>query len=194
MRTRGGRTSSAPGFTFDRQPVAYSHMIEEVVAGLPRRGIVHSVFGAAANVLFPAGFMLSLNARSAPRMPNGLQLSAGAGAYPFSELRVGMHVLLGAQRLHIEAIGCSLDLSSCDRWDPCIQHPEHLNMEVVRQNGTRLAALLTGEAAAHEGGMVKGIDAEDEGWRRALKLETMFDIARYLCGRGVGLTPTGENM
>src|SRR6185312_600069 len=131
----------------------------------PQRGTIHSVFNAAANIIFPhpyydtkpaaepnrshskggadvgqgplwspsardahphydtnthGNFVLSLNAAATPRMPNGLQLSSPAGDFPFSALRVGMSVIFGAQRLHIEAIDCSLDLSQSPQWNPHI--------------------------------------------------------------------------
>src|SRR5579863_1361206 len=97
---------------------SYSAAIANAVVGSPRRGVVHSVFSAAANIVFPRDFVLSLNAAVGPRMPNGLQLAGRAPARErpyndslFLQMRPGMHVLLGAQRLHIEAIDCSLDLS-----------------------------------------------------------------------------------
>src|SRR5437588_215914 len=118
---------------------AYSACLAAAVCGAPQRGVVHSVFAAAANIAFPRGCVLSLNCASAPRMPNGVQLSAPAGAFPFSALRPGMPVLLGAQRLHTEAISCSLDLSMCDQWDAHIQRPEYIDMTVVKRNGEWLA-------------------------------------------------------
>src|SRR5204863_3168474 len=102
--------------------------------GQPQRGVMHSVFPAAANVTFPDGFVLSLNAVTSPCMPNGLQLSALPGAFPFPVLRAGMPVLFGAQRLLIEAVDCSLDLSCCSEWDPHIERPDQLDMKIVAKN------------------------------------------------------------
>ncbi|MFL5693183.1 MAG: hypothetical protein ACJ795_15400, partial [Ktedonobacteraceae bacterium] len=96
--------------------------------------MIHSVFRAAANILFAQDFVLSLNAATSPRMPNGLQLSPAAEGWPFSVLRVGMPVLFGAQRLHIEAIHFSLDLTNCSPWDPHIERPPELNMRIVVNN------------------------------------------------------------
>src|SRR5213080_3361619 len=110
---------------------SYSTCLAPAVAGALQRGTIHSVFQAAANITFPTGLVLSLNAANSPHMPNGLQLSTAGGAFPFSVLRVGMPVLLGTQRLHIEAADCSLDLSSCTRWNPHIERPEQLDMEMV---------------------------------------------------------------
>src|SRR5579875_3217131 len=63
--------------------LAYSEPIAEVIAGEVQRGEVHSVFSAAANLLFPNDFVLSLNARDGVALPNGLRLSASRGAFPF---------------------------------------------------------------------------------------------------------------
>src|SRR5579859_2310872 len=114
---------------------AYSSCIEAAVRGTARRGMAHSVFAAAANITFPGDFVLSLNALSSPCMPNGLQLSAHAGSLPFSALRPGMPVLFGAQRLLIEALDCSLDLSGCAQWNPRIVRPELLDLALVERNG-----------------------------------------------------------
>src|SRR5947209_20148583 len=88
--------------------ISYSTCITAAGQGEPQRGVAHSVFSAAANIAFPGGFILSLNAAISAHMPNGLQLSSQPGTYPFVALRPGMSVLLGAQRLFIEAIDCSL--------------------------------------------------------------------------------------
>ena len=153
---------------------AYSRCIAQAATGTPQRGSVHSVFAAAANILFPGEFVLSLNASVAPHLPNGLHLSAPAGAFPFSALRPGMSVLFGASRLHIEALACSLDLTTCPQWNPHIDHPSTLNLHTLKENGERLHKIVPYFA------------------------ETEFiDIphfARTLCGRGVGLTPTGDDV
>jgi len=119
--------------------IAYSTCLVEAVTGSARRGIVQSVFRAAANILFPDGFLLSLNAFDASRVPNSLQLSAPAGTFPFTDLRVGQPVLLGAKRLHIEALALSLDLTHCKQWNPKIIRLEQVNMAVIAKNGQWLA-------------------------------------------------------
>ncbi len=180
--------------------MAYSECIASMVAGEPQRGVVHSAFAGAANMLFPGAWMLSLNACTAPRMPNGLHLSARAGAFPFSALRAGMPVLLGAQRLHIEAIGCSLDLSQVPCWDPHIYRNEWMDMEIITHNAERLSDLVD-EGLPRSGILWTG--AGEQGDRQGAPLHiTVLDdglanpvvLARYLCGRGVGLTPAGDDM
>src|SRR5258707_11596730 len=123
---------------------SYSACIVAAARGVPQRGVIHSVFRAAANVLFAQGFVLSLNAATSPRMPNGLQLSSAAEDWPFSALRAGMPVLFGAQRLHIEAIHCSLDLTNCSQWDPHIERPAELNMRIVVNNLRYLQQMVQG--------------------------------------------------
>jgi Protein of unknown function (DUF2877) len=190
---------------------AYSTCIGAAVRGTPQRGIVHSVFAAAANIVFPHNFVLSLNCASSACMPNGLQLSVAAGTFPFSALRSGMPVLLGAFRLHVEAIQCSLDLSLCRQWNPHVERPEHLDMDVVRRNGDWLAKHIRRDG----GGVVWGGEPCGRPWLEAPNIEYLFGIghdgrpqgspphinptpaptvAHYLCGRGVGLTPTGDDI
>jgi hypothetical protein len=167
--------------------VALSEAIVEEVVGEVRRGCVHSVFAAAANILFPGDVLLSLNANGALALPNGLCLSAPAGAYPFSSLRAGMTVLLGAQRLHIEAIGCSLDLSTCARWSPYLQRPPRLERVLVERNATRLRALLAADAQKRSGAFAGLLPPPTA-------LTSVSALAEALCGQGPGLTPAGDDM
>src|SRR6266567_4780313 len=138
---------------------SYSVYIAEAAKHMPQRGSIHSVFNAAVNIVFPGipqgtrkgypyyttpipgGFVLSLNAASTPRMPNGVQLSSPPGSFPFSVLRVGMPVIFGAQRLHIEAIDYSLDLSQSSQWNPHIQRPNQVDMATIQKNCTRLKTI-----------------------------------------------------
>src|SRR6266496_1250474 len=118
---------------------SYSTCLAAAAAGAAQRGVVHSVFYAAANIVFPGGLVLSLNAADSTRMPNGLELSNSPGTFPFTILRPGMPVLLGAQRLHIESAHCSLDLSSCTQWNPHITRPVCLDRHNIVKNREWLA-------------------------------------------------------
>lgn len=158
---------------------SYSTYVAAVARGVPQRGAIHSVFPAAANITFPGDFVLSLNAVTAPRMPNGLQLSTPAGTFPFPVLRAGMPVLFGAQRLLIEAADCSLDLSCCSEWDPHIERPDQLDMKVVAKNKEWL---------------LKHVPALDLQLTWDQPVHNVRSMAQYLCGRGVGLTPTGDDI
>ncbi|HEX6483907.1 MAG TPA: DUF2877 domain-containing protein [Ktedonobacteraceae bacterium] len=159
---------------------------------MPQRGTVHSVFNAAANIVFPGSFVLSLNAAATPRMPNGIQLSSPPGSFPFSALRVGMPVIFGAQRLHIEAIDCSLDLSQSPQWNPHIQHPDQLNMTILQKNYARLKTMAEEWDHASRGGSCGAstpIPTEDEAAPASI-----HTLAHHLCGRGIGLTPSGDDI
>ena len=261
---------------------SYSVYIAEAAKHMPQRGSIHSVFNAAVNIVFPGipqgtrkgypyhttpipgGFVLSLNAASTPRMPNGVQLSSPPGSFPFSALRVGMPVIFGAQRLHIEAIDCSLDLSQSSQWNPHIQRPNQVDTATLQKNCTRLKTIAEEwfHAQGHEGfgmdlvisrggsGDVGGGGACTAlGWRGARETNVPFPyhspqsactalgwqgaraddrarlpapgrckhplptsttapaptesnaaptdilpLARHLCGRGIGLTPTGDDI
>src|SRR5437868_15437957 len=103
---------------------SYSTLLTTAAAGEAQRGLVHSVFKAAANLVFPGGLILSLNACGSPRMPNGIELSTAPGTFPFTVSRPGLPVLFGAQCGVIEAAPCSLVLSHCTQWDPYLVRPE----------------------------------------------------------------------
>jgi hypothetical protein len=216
----------------DVRAASYSTSIGAAAAGTPQRGSVHSVFAAAANIVFPTlprgeepppppgypqgvpllytvgrpqgsprldEFVLSLNALDGPEMPNGLRLSVSAGAFPFTALRPGMSVLFGAQRLHVEAIECSLDLSTCPQWDPHIYHPVRLDRRVLEKNRERLAAIwnkTTQLSPMPDPPATPGYPAGLGGTSPSGPggLSTIHALARHLCGRGVGLTPTGDDI
>jgi hypothetical protein len=178
--------------------------------GMPQRGTVHSVFNAAANIVFPGNFVLSLNALATSRMPNGLQLSSPPGSFPFSALRAGMPVIFGAQRLHIEAIDCSLDLSQSPQWNPHIQRSDQLDMTILQKNYTRIKTMaeewdcaLRGEGHSDS----RGGGCGGRGFHNPTPAPTGYGplsteqedtdihtLARYLCGRGIGLTPSGDDI
>src|SRR5437868_5858857 len=167
------------GWTLTRAS-SYSTYAAVVARGVAQRGVIHSVFPAAANIIFPGGFVLSLNAITSPRMPNGLQLSALPGTFPFPVLRAGMPVLFGAQRLLIEAVDCSLDLSSCTQWNPHIERPSQLDMEIVERNKEWLLEHVPWLPVWGTG---------NHAYCGSVRC-----MAQFLCGRGVGLTPTGDDI
>ena len=204
------------------EAISYSASLAAAAAGTPQRGSVHSVFAAAVNIVFPterplpgrpqgsllllSEFVLSLNALDAPGMPNGLRLSVPAGAFPFTALRPGMSVLFGAQRLHIEAIECSFDLSTCTRWDPHIYHPDTLDRRVLQENSERLEQQRRGAIDRARVGEIESITDfftrmtspfPADAIHRAPTFRNPYDIrhmAESLCGRGVGLTPAGDDV
>jgi hypothetical protein len=182
--------SARAGSELPCRALAYSEALTEMVIAGVQRGSVHSVFTAAANLLFPGERLLSLSASTAVAVPNGLRLSAPPGAFPFCLLRPGMPVLLGAQRLHIEEVGCSLDLSTCARWRPWLERTAQPALAVVRHNAERLRALLA----------TQEVGADWWPWLPASAANlvcgaaTPAALAEALCGRGPGLTPAGDDM
>lgn len=171
--------AASPSSTaFTASTASYSECLAAIVAGKPRRGIVHSVFSTAANILFPGDFVVSLNADQSPRMPNGVYITG----LPFASLRPGMSVVLGAYRLSIQPLDIVLDLSCASRWNPHIERPPNLAMTTVESNRERLKQYTAN-------------------WQTPIgyrPLETHFttigEMARTLCGRGMGLTPSGDDM
>ena len=176
--------------------------------GAPRRGVVHSAFATAANLVFPADLLVSLNADARtlvvparalpfPGMPNGIQVNG----FPFSALRPGMPVLLGAGRIVIDAIGCSLDLSGCMQWDARIVRPVNLDTDVVRKNAAWLERQYL---AAAEDDLLVTLPRSGRGQAPPYHVHihprpydaamAVADMARALCGRGRGLTPAGDDM
>ncbi len=137
---------------------SYSTCLAAAAAGAAQRGVVHSVFYAAANIVFPGGLVLSLNAADSTRMPNGLELSNSPGTFPFTILRPGMPVLLGAQRLHIESAHCSLDLSSCTQWNPHITRPVCLDRHNIVKNREWLARYLSTNPVSTSHTLVQSLD------------------------------------
>lgn len=174
---------------------SYSACIALAARGAPQRGAIHSVFRSAANISFPTGFVLSLNAASSPAMPNGLQLSSPAGNWPFSALRVGMPVLFGAQRLHIEAVNCSLDLTNCPQWDAHIIRPSVLDMHAIANNMRYLQQHLSAWLPQDDALRAPLLDDDWRQWRDAYaSAEIARAMARHFCGRGIGLTPAGDDV
>ena len=185
---------------------SYSTCLATAAAGAAQRGVVHSVFNAAANIVFPGGLVLSLNAADSVRMPNGLELSNSPGTFPFTILRPGMPVLLGAQRLHIESAHCSLDLSHCTQWNPHINRPERLDRHNIVKNREWLARYLSTNPLSTSHTLVQSLDlssffADTLVWYLppAVTLESdckidILPMARSLCGRGIGLTPSGDDI
>lgn len=182
---------------------SYSTLLTAAAAGEAQRGMIHSVFKAAANIVFPDGLILSLNTSDSSRMPNGIELSSAPGTFPFTMLRPGQPVLFGAQRVVIEAATCSLDLSHCTQWDSHISRPERLDRDIVLKNREWLASFLSSSSSSLRHPQGRSIerssrfaDALQESTLHA-SLENKIDVllmARSLCGRGAGLTPAGDDI
>jgi hypothetical protein len=183
---------------------AYSFCISNAIFGPPLWGVVHSAYTAATNILFPNDFLLSLNACNSTQMPNGIQLATPAGAFPLTQLRPSTPVLLGAGQLIIDAIDFALDLSQCSQWDPRIKRSQTLDMGLVQKNGAWLAQYartnprgwfdiyrpVTDISRPMADIYFVGADISRPGAGLGNQAQT---LARRLCGRGVGLTPSGDD-
>ena len=176
MLEAAGHATGHAHSTMRLRVLSYSECLAALVIGATQRGTVQSVFRAAANIVFPGNFVLALTALHTPRVPNGLQLSTPAATFPFAGLKVGMPVLFGAQRLHIEALALSLDLTFSERWSPHILSPKPLHPAIVEKNKTWLAHYLDADMA-----MLPAFASVPE-------------MAQMLCGRGQGLTPSGDDI
>ncbi|HEY0752868.1 MAG TPA: DUF2877 domain-containing protein [Ktedonobacteraceae bacterium] len=193
--------------------LACSERVIERVMGPPQRGLVHSAFSSAANLVFPDAFLLSLNSlppsipqfdareqqelagamltarprcagaeRDAPLMPNGLLLTTRADMWPFRALKVGMPVVLGAGWLLLETLFCSLDCRGCIRWNPRIERPAALDIDLLRTQAGWLASFCQTHRPQAAGETPRCRDGE-----------TMLELATRICGRGPGLTPSGDD-
>lgn len=114
-----------------------------------------------------------------PLLPNGILLASGVGESFFARLRPGMSALLGGERLYLEALSCSLDLSFSPQWDPRIARAPERGRENLRRNNERLTSFWR-----QEGLQRTFIPREGEG---------VVELAGRICGRGMGLTPGGDD-
>lgn len=181
-----------------------SERIVERLLGPPQRGLVHSAFSSAANLLFAGDFLLSLNAsvstpgaaaeplpmcERAPGipgaellMPNGLLVAVPAGERLFARLKVGMPVILGAGWLVVEPLTCSLDCTACPRWNPRLSRPPALEIALLTANARLLRAVSQQQTPASHSLLPVPGQGED-----------ILVLAERLCGRGPGLTPAGDD-
>ena len=193
MQHANGATD-AVGTNLSRPPLpSYSTCIAESITGPPQRGLVQSVFTSAANILFPNTFVLSLNIASSPRMPNGIHLPTTP---PLSHLRPGMPVLLGANRLYIQPLDYILDLSSAMQWNPQIERPAQMNRDVLHNNILWLRHYLPTiyNHAKNPSLLCTGDDRWDGVAPGGRPSSSIVEIAHFLCGRGQGLTPDGDDI
>lgn len=182
--------------------LGYSRYIAAYVLGPPQRGLVHSSFASAANLVFAADFFLSLNAEpgtllacsdllhrsispeprtALPLLPNGVLLSVSENMFPFGALKAGMAVMLGAGRLWLEPLACSLDLSTCSRWDSRIEQADGLRTALFKEHVHWLQHL--GDQPPPVG--IAALEIPED--------QPILTLARSICGRGVGLTPGGDD-
>ncbi len=192
----------------------YSRPIQALFDQGQRIGTIHSVFRKAVNITLD-DTMLALLSNELPRMPNSLRLPSVVAEELLPQLRPGMEVWIGNERLLIPTRNFSLHLPEMPAWEP---RPDiaayHWRRETVAQHVRLLARYLAdqpqqGGLAPLIGPLLQGrlqLAQETPLSRMALpKLQMLAlaswrqDIAgveeatRGLAGLGPGLTPSGDD-
>ena len=192
----------------------YSRPIQLMFAQKPRIGTIHSVFRKAVNITL-GDTMLALLSNELPRMPNGVRLSPVVAKELLLQLRPGMEVWIGNERLLIPTRNFSLHLPGTPAWEP---RPDigayRWNRETVAQHVRLLAHYLANRhqqegLAPLVGPLLLGQrkpGQETPLARMALPKLRMLELAswrqdiagveeatRGLAGLGPGLTPSGDD-
>jgi len=192
----------------------YSRPIQLMFAQKPRIGTIHSVFRKAVNITL-GDTMLALLCNDLPRMPNGVRLPPVVAKELLPQLRPGMEVWIGNERLLIPTRNFSLHLPGTPAWEP---RPDigayRWNRETVAQHVRLLAHYLANRhqqegLAPLVGPLLLGQrkpGQETPLARMALPKLRMLELAswrqdiagveeatRGLAGLGPGLTPSGDD-
>jgi Protein of unknown function (DUF2877) len=190
----------------------YSRPIQPMFEQEPRAGTIHSVFRKAVNITLD-DTMLALLSNELPRMPNSVRLPSLVAVEFLPNLRPGMEVWVGNERLLIPARNFSLHLPESPAWEP---RPDitahHWRRETVAQHVRLLAHYLADQP--HQGGLAPLIgplvlgqpSQETPLSRMALPGLRMLALASWrqytadvedatcgLAGLGPGLTPSGDD-
>src|SRR6266566_2333459 len=192
--------------------VDYSRPIQPLFDQGQRIGTIHSVFHKAVNIAFD-DTMLALLSNELPRMPNSVRLPSVVAEELLPNLRPGMKIWVGNDRLLFPARNFSLHLPETPAWEPRPDIAAHnWHRETVAQHVRLLAHYLADQE--QQGGLAPLIGPllldqpapETPLSRMALpKLRTLSlaswrqDIAgveeatRGLAGLGPGFTPSGDD-
>lgn len=192
----------------------YSRPIQPMFEQEPRIGTIHSVFRKAANIAID-NTMLALLSHDLPRMPNGVRLPSVVAEGLLSQLRPGMEVWIGNERLLIPARNFSLHLPEKPAWDPRPDITAHNWHRVTVAQHVGLLAHYLADLPQQEGlapligPFLLGkpeLAQETPLSRMALPKLRMLAIAtwrqdnagveeatRGLAGLGPGLTPSGDD-
>src|SRR5438034_7292149 len=189
--------------------VDYSRPIQPIFEQEPSVSTIHSVFHKAVNITHD-GTILALLSDELPRMPNSVRLRSVVTDELLPNLRPGMEVLVGNDRLAIPTCNFSFHLSDTPAWEP---RPDvtayHWHREPVAQHTRLLTQFLADKQ--HQGGLAPLIGPllleqsapETPLSRMALPRLQMLALAswrqdiagvenatRRLAGLGPGLTPS----
>src|SRR2546422_607826 len=105
------------GMTLPLVAIDYSRPVQPMLSLQSRAGTIHSIFRRAVNIAF-ADTVLALLSHDLPRMPNSMRLPTGVVERLAQNLRPGMEVWVGDDRLLIEACDFSLHLPETAPWEP----------------------------------------------------------------------------
>src|SRR5437660_9986699 len=95
----------------------YSRPIQPIFEQEPSVGTIHSVFRKAVNITHDST-ILALLSDELPRMPNSVRLRSVVTDELFPNLRPGMAVMVGNDRLAIPTCNFSFDLPATSAWEP----------------------------------------------------------------------------
>jgi hypothetical protein len=200
--------------TISQVAADYSRPIQPMFEREPRVGAIHSVFRRAANIALD-DTMLALLSYDLPRMPNSVRLPSVVAEKLLPQLRPGMEVWIGNDRLFIPARNFSLHLPETPAWEPRPATAEHLwHREIVVRHARLLGRYLADQS--QQAGLAPLIGplllGQPEPAQRtplsqmALPELRMLALAswqqdskgiekatRGLAGLGPGLTPSGDD-
>jgi len=193
--------------------VDYSRPIRPMFEQVSRIGTIHSVFNKAMNIALD-GTLLALLSTELPRMPNSMRLLSSVTKELLPNLRPGMEVRVGDDRLHIPAYNISLRLPQIPAWEP---QPDitayQWHRETVAQHVCLLAQFVANKP--QQGGLTPlvkplllGQSTQEtplsrmalpllqllaqESWRQNI---VGAEAATHgLAGLGPGLTPSGDDV
>ena len=192
--------------------VDYSRPIQPIFEQEPRVCNIHSVFRKAVNITHD-DTILALLSDELPRMPNSVRLSAIVAEELLPQLRPGIEVWIGNERLLIPAHNFSLHLPEKPAWEPRPDVTAHdWRRETVAQH-VRLLAHYLADQPQQEGLapligplLLEQSAPESPLSRMALPKLRMLalaswrqditdieDATRGLAGLGPGLTPSGDD-
>ena len=193
--------------------VDYSRPIQPIFLQEPRVGTVHSVFNKATNIAFDET-LLALLSDELPRMPNSVRLRSVVTDELLPNLRPGMEVSVGNDKLAIPTCNFSFHLSDTPLWEP---RPDVTAYQWHRETVAQHTRLLTQFLAEkqHQGGLAPLVGSlfleqppqetpllqmampnlrllAQASWRQ--NIAGIEEATLGLAGLGPGLTPSGDDV
>jgi Protein of unknown function (DUF2877) len=193
--------------------VDYSRPIQSIFLHEPRVGTVHSVFNKATNIAFDET-LLALLSDELPRIPNSVRLRSVVTDELLPNLRPGMEVIIGNDRLAIPTCNFSFVLPDTSAWEPRPNvSANYWRRETVAQHTRLLTQFLAQKQ--HQGGLAPLVGSlflgqqlqetplsrmampklrllAQASWRQ--NIAGIEEAVRGLAGLGPGLTPSGDDV